>query len=161
MALNVGSVLLSPELVGDLLEERHLLCQRFAAVGRDDTEVVDDRRRAGDESLKLIAEPDFGNQTGKHHTQTKVGFDYIHAMVDDHSRLAYAEVLPDENGATCAGFLTRAAAAFAAAGIPRIDRVLIDNARNHRHSAAFEHAVAELGARQKFIRPHCPWTIAR
>jgi transposase len=97
-------------------------------------------------------------QTGKHHTQTKVGFDYIHAMVDDHSRLAYAEVLPDEKDATCAGFLTRAAAAFRAAGIPRIDRVLTDNARNYRHCRDFEHAVAELGARQKFTRPHCPWT---
>ena len=92
----------------------------------------------------------------KHHT--RIGFDYIHAMVDDHSRLAYAEVLPDEKGATCAGFLTRAAAAFAAAGIPRIDRVLTDNARNYRNCGVFAQAVAELGARQKFIRPHCPWT---
>lgn len=88
----------------------------------------------------------------------RTGFDYIHAMVDDHSRLAYAEVLPDEKGPTCAGFLTRAAAAFRGAGIPRIDRVLTDNARNYRNCHVFEHAVAELGARQKFIRPHCPWT---
>jgi transposase InsO family protein len=92
----------------------------------------------------------------KHHT--RIGFDYIHAMVDDHSRLAYAEVLPDEKGATCAEFLTRAAAVFAAAGITRIDRVLTDNARNYRNCAVFATAVAELGARQKFIRPHCPWT---
>lgn len=61
-----------------------------------------------------------------HHA--RVGFDYIHAMVDDHSRLAYAEVMADERGATCAGFLTRAAAAFATAGIGRIERVLTDNA---------------------------------
>lgn len=94
--------------------------------------------------------------TPNHHA--KVGFDYVHAMVDDHSRLAYAEVLPDEKGATCAGFLTRAATAFAAAGIPRIERVLTDNARNYRGCHAFAGAVAELGARQKFIRPHCPWT---
>jgi len=92
----------------------------------------------------------------KHHT--RIGFDYIHAMVDDHSRLAYAEVLPDEKGLTCAGFLTRAAAAFAAAGISRIDRVLTDNARNYRGCHAFAAAVDELGAVQKFIRPHCPWT---
>ena len=38
-----------------------------------------------------------------------LGFDYVHAAVDDHSRLAYAEVLPDEKGATAAGFLLRAA----------------------------------------------------
>jgi transposase InsO family protein len=92
----------------------------------------------------------------KHHR--RIGFDYIHAMVDDHSRLAYAEVLPDEKGVTCAGFLTRAAAAFATAGVGRIDRVLTDNARNYRDCRVFEQAVAELGARQKFIRPHCPWT---
>ncbi|GFG50831.1 hypothetical protein MAGR_22720 [Mycolicibacterium agri] len=34
------------------------------------------------------------------------GFDYIHSLVDDYSRLAYSEILPDEKGATCAGFLT-------------------------------------------------------
>ena len=94
--------------------------------------------------------------TPNHHA--RVGFDYIHAMVDDHSRLAYAEVLPDEKGATCAGFLTRAAAAFRTAGIEGIDRVLTDNAMSYRKSKAFAAAVAELGARQKFIRPHCPWT---
>ena len=37
-----------------------------------------------------------------------VGYDYVHSLVDDHSRLAYVEVLPDEKGATCAGFLDRA-----------------------------------------------------
>ncbi|MDD7943006.1 IS481 family transposase [Actinomycetospora lutea] len=91
-------------------------------------------------------------------SKRRIGFDYIHAMVDDHSRLAYAEVLPDEKGVTCAGFVTRAAAAFAAAGIPRIERVLTDNARNYRGCHAFAAAVGELGAVQKFIRPRCPWT---
>jgi hypothetical protein len=46
-----------------------------------------------------------------------VGYDYVHAAVDDHSRLAYAEVLADEQGATCAGFLRRAGAFFAAHSI--------------------------------------------
>jgi transposase InsO family protein len=87
----------------------------------------------------------------------RIGFDYVHAAVDDHSRLACAEILPDEKGATAAGFLTRAAAYFTAAGIPAIERVLTDNAFAYRHSTAFRDAVAGLGARQKFIRPHCPW----
>ncbi|ALE82472.1 IS481 family transposase [Pseudonocardia sp. HH130629-09] len=87
----------------------------------------------------------------------RIGFDYVHAMVDDHSRFAYAEVLPDEKGATCAGFVQRAAAAFAAAGIGRIERVITDNARNYRGCRVFAEAVTGLGARQKFIRPHCPW----
>src|SRR4051794_6625357 len=38
----------------------------------------------------------------------RVGFDYVHSLVDDHSRLAYSEILPDEKGATCAAFLDRA-----------------------------------------------------
>jgi transposase InsO family protein len=87
-----------------------------------------------------------------------IGYDYIHALVDDHSRLGYAEALPDETGATAAAFLLRAAAHFAAHGIPVIERVLSDNALAYRRSAAFRDAVAALGAQQRFIRPHCPWT---
>jgi hypothetical protein len=41
---------------------------------------------------------------------TRVGFDYVHSLVDDHTRLTYSEVLGDEKGATCAGFLAHAAA---------------------------------------------------
>jgi transposase InsO family protein len=87
----------------------------------------------------------------------RTGYDYVHAAVDDCSRLAYAEVLPDEKGSTAAGFLARAAARFAAAGIPAIDRVMTDNALAYRRSTAFAAAVDDLGARQKFTRPHCPW----
>ena len=50
--------------------------------------------------------------------ETKVGYDYVHSLVDDHSRLAYSEILPDEKGTTCAGFLARAAAYFAAQASP-------------------------------------------
>jgi len=87
----------------------------------------------------------------------RVGFDYVHAAVDDHSRLAYAEILPNETGATAAGFLTRAGAFFTAHGIDRIERVMTDNAFAYRHSHNFRDAVASLGATHKFIRPHCPW----
>jgi transposase InsO family protein len=86
---------------------------------------------------------------------TKVGYDYVHSLVDDHSRLAYSEILPDEKGATCAAFLTRAAAHFAAHGITRIERVMTDNAWAYRYS--LREVCAQLGARQKFIKPHCPW----
>ena len=86
---------------------------------------------------------------------TKVGFDYVHSLVDDHSRLAYSEVLPDEKGPTCAGFLGRAARYFAAHGITDIERVMTDNAWAYRWS--LRAVVAELGARQVFIKPHCPW----
>jgi transposase InsO family protein len=86
---------------------------------------------------------------------TRVGYDYVHSLVDDHSRLAYSEVLADEKGVTCAGFLTRAAAYFAEHGITRIERVMTDNAWAYQHS--IKGVCAQLGARQKFIRPHCPW----
>lgn len=92
------------------------------------------------------------------HKRTLIGFDYVHALVDDHSRLAYAEVLPDETGATCAAFLLRAAAAFADAGIDRIERVISDNAMAYRRSRDFKAAVAAIGAEQRFIKPQCPWT---
>ncbi|GGB97312.1 hypothetical protein GCM10010972_07600 [Cellulomonas carbonis] len=84
-----------------------------------------------------------------------IGFDYVHSMVDDHSRLAYSEILPDEKGTTCAGFVARAAAYFAAHGIPRIERIMTDNAWAYRWS--LRAVAADLGAKQIFIKPHCPW----
>jgi transposase InsO family protein len=86
-----------------------------------------------------------------------IGYDFIHAAVDDHTRLAYAEIHPDERGITAAGFLRRAAAHFAGHGITRIERVITDNAFAYRHSRDFAQAVADLGAKQLFIKPHCPW----
>ena len=85
-----------------------------------------------------------------------IGFDYVHAAVDDHSRIAYAEVLPDEKGVTAAGFLLRAADYFAGHGI-QIREVITDNAFTYRHSVAFRDAISVLGAKQRFIKPHCPW----
>ena len=86
---------------------------------------------------------------------TVVGYDYVHSLVDDHSRLAYSEILTDEKGPTCAAFLARAAAYFADHGITRIERVMTDNAWAYRWS--LREVITALGARQKFIKPHCPW----
>lgn len=94
------------------------------------------------------------NHASGHH---RLGYDYVHSAVDDHSRTAYSEALPDETGATCAAFLLRAAAYFASIGIPEIRRVITDNAFAYRRSEAFQAAVESLGAKQKFIKPHCPW----
>lgn len=87
----------------------------------------------------------------------RTGYDYIHAAVDDHTRLAYAEILPNEKGDTAAAFLIRAATWFASHGIT-IERVITDNAFAYRHATAFKTAVAAIGAQQRFIKPHCPWT---
>ncbi|WP_147068211.1 IS481 family transposase [Terrabacter aerolatus] len=87
----------------------------------------------------------------------RIGYDFVHSMVDDHSRLAYSEIHPDETATTCAAFLTRAIAYFAEHGITRIERVMTDNAFAYRHGRAFREVVAATGGRQKFIKPHCPW----
>ncbi|WP_329240312.1 IS481 family transposase [Actinoallomurus sp. NBC_01490] len=94
---------------------------------------------------------------GQRHKKTPLGYDYVHAAVDDHSRLAYAETLPDEKGTTRAGFPQRAAGFFRSHGIPGIERVITDNAFAYRNSTDFAAAVNALGARHKLIRPHCPW----
>ena len=87
--------------------------------------------------------------------KTGMGFDYVHSLVDDHSRLAYSEILSDEKGVTCAGFLRRAAGYFRGHGIDHIERVMTDNAMAYRWS--IRAVCAEIGARQVFIKPHCPW----
>ena len=98
-----------------------------------------------------------GQSLGNHvTTHAKVGYDYVHAAVDDHSRLAYAEILDDEKGITCAGFLLRAADYFTAHGLA-VREVISDNARNYTISRDFQAAVAALGVRHLTIKPHCPW----
>lgn len=89
--------------------------------------------------------------------KARIGYDYVHSMVDDHSRLAYSEILPDEKGATCGAFIQRAAAYFADHGIPVIERVITDNHFSYRKSNDVAAAMTALGAKHKFIRPHCPW----
>lgn len=86
-----------------------------------------------------------------------IGYDYVHTAIDDHSRLAYAEIHPDEKGVTAAGFLARAAAFYAGHGI-NVERVIRDNAFAYRNSRSFHQTAADLGIVQKCIRPHCPWT---
>jgi transposase InsO family protein len=86
-----------------------------------------------------------------------IGYDFVHAAVDDHTRLAYAETLPDEKGTTTAEFLTRALAWFANHGVT-VAAILTDNAMNYRHSHAVANVLANQNIKHRFIRPHCPWT---
>jgi len=89
--------------------------------------------------------------------KTKVGYDYVHSLVDDHSRLAYSEIHPDERAGTVAGFYERATAYFADHGIRRIERLMTDNAFSYRHGARLRDFLATTGTRHIFIKPHCPW----
>jgi transposase InsO family protein len=88
----------------------------------------------------------------------RVGYEYVHCAIDDHTRLAYAEIHPDERGETCARFLRRAAAAFAAQGISAIERVMTDNALAYRRSTAWQQALTDLGAQARFTRRYRPQT---
>jgi transposase InsO family protein len=89
------------------------------------------------------------------HKKSPIGFDYVHSLLDDHSRLAYSEILNDEKGPTCAAFLGRAMDYFAAHGIHRIERLMTDNAWAYRWS--LRELCTDAGIKQIFIRPHCPW----
>ena len=84
------------------------------------------------------------------------GWEFCHVMVDDHSRLAYVEVLPDERGETAVGFLRRAVAWFSARSV-EIRRVMTDNGSPY---LSFAHASAcqELGLRHLRTRPYRPRT---
>ncbi|MGW0753880.1 IS481 family transposase [Streptomyces sp. NPDC002587] len=98
-----------------------------------------------------------GRQAGRK-TKAAVGFDYVHSAVDDHTRLAYSEIHPDEKADTCAAFLRRAAAFYAGVGITRIERVLTDNAWAYRKAKAWKTALAHLGATGKLTRAYRPQT---
>ena len=101
----------------------------------------------------------WGRQIGKTSAQKKArtGYDYVHAAVDDHTRLAYCEIHDDEQGETAAGFLVRAAEFFASVGIGRIQAVMTDNHWSYTHSHSVARVLTDLGARHITIRPHCPW----
>ena len=85
-----------------------------------------------------------------------IGWEYVHVAVDDHSRLAYAEVLADEKAATAVGFLRRALAFFARHGI-RVERLLTDNVSAYR-SAIHALACRAVGIRHLRTRPYRPQT---
>jgi transposase-like protein len=89
--------------------------------------------------------------------KARVGYDYIHSAVDDHTRLAYSEILNDEQGNTAAEFMKRAASFFEAHGIASIERVMTDNHWSYTKSSDFAAALTALGAKHKRIKPHCPW----
>jgi transposase InsO family protein len=86
-----------------------------------------------------------------------IGYDYVHSAVDDRSRVAFSQLLPDETGETSARFLVEAAGFFADHGV-RIERVLTDNAKAYAESVVFAETAARLGIRLKRTRPYRPQT---
>ncbi len=90
------------------------------------------------------------------HRNRGIGWDAVHVAVDDATRLAYVEVLPDEKALTAVGFLRRAITHFASYGIT-VERVITDNGSPYRSGA---HAIAcrVLGVRHLRTRPYRPQT---
>jgi transposase InsO family protein len=86
-----------------------------------------------------------------------IGYDYIHSAVDDRSRVAFSQILPDESAVTAALFLVEAAAFFADHGV-QIQRVLTDNAKAYAESFLFAETAAGLGIRLKRTRRYRPQT---
>jgi len=92
----------------------------------------------------------------KRDTKRGVGWEFVHVCIDDHSRVAYVEVLPDEKGLTTVGFLQRATAWFAQRGI-KVRRVMSDNGSNYV-SKVFGLACKALNQRHLRTRPYTPRT---
>jgi transposase InsO family protein len=85
-----------------------------------------------------------------------LGTAFVHTVIDDYSRVAYAEICSDEKAATAIGVLQRAVAWFAEHGVT-VERVLSDNGSAYR-SQAWRDACAELGLTPKRTRPYRPQT---
>jgi transposase InsO family protein len=111
-----------------------------------------------------VARPSAGPAQPGHHpgagrsrdAHASLGYGYLHTILDDHSRLAYTEILTDEQKETAAAFLHRAHDWFATAGVT-IERVLSDNGACHR-SRDWAATRAQLHITHKRTRPYRPQT---
>ena len=93
-----------------------------------------------------------GDPYGGH---SRAGTSCLHVAVDDFSRVAYAELLPDERKGTCSAFMSRCLAFFAGLGVP-VERVMTDNGPGYR-SLEFNALLAAEGVRHVYTRPYSPW----
>lgn len=84
------------------------------------------------------------------------GWQFLHVAIDDHSRLAYAELLARDDKHACSAFLRRACAWYRERDIV-VERVLSDNAKAY-HSHLWRETCLELGIERRYTRPYSPWT---
>jgi transposase InsO family protein len=85
----------------------------------------------------------------------KVGWEFCHSIIDDHSRLAYTEIHPDEQAATVTGFVARALAFFAGHDMTA-RRLQTDNAWTYIHNRSLRELLAERGIQHRRIPPRTP-----
>ena len=97
-----------------------------------------------------------GSAQDKAKHKVRVGYDFVHSAIDDHSRLAYSEVLPNERKETCTAFWSRAHAFFTAHNIT-VERVLTDNGMGYR-SHAWRDLLTSQNITHKRTRPYRPQT---
>lgn len=90
------------------------------------------------------------------HRSAGAGWQHLHVAIDDHSRIAYCELLASARKEDCCAFLERAIAWYADHGIT-VERVLSDNAKAY-HSHAWRDTCAEFGIARRYTRPYSPWT---
>ena len=96
-----------------------------------------------------------GRGNGPSRGRSGAGSSCLHVAVDDFSRVAYAELLPDERKGTCSAFMARCLAFFAGLGV-RVERVMTDNGPGYR-SGEFNALLASEGIRHVYTRPYSPW----
>ena len=124
---------------GDLL---HMDVSRYARFERPGHAVTGDRSQRSRDWMQ---------------PETRVGYDYAHAVVDDHSRLAYVELHDDEKAATVTAFMERALAFYASHGITA-KRVMTDNAFTYVKNRSLRELLARRGIRHLTTEPYRPRT---
>jgi transposase InsO family protein len=124
---------------GDLL---HMDVSRYARFERPGHAVTGDRSRKARDWMR---------------PKTRVGYDYAHAVVDDHTRLAYVELHDDETAATVTGFVERALAFYERHGIDA-KRVMTDNAFTYVKNRSLRELLHRRGISHRTTRPYRPRT---
>ncbi|NJP97092.1 IS481 family transposase [Nonomuraea sp. FMUSA5-5] len=110
-------------------------------------------RQAGGRNSSAHRDPD---RPRTHHGRPNLGYGYLHNAIDDHSRLAYTEILPDETKESATAFWQRAQAFFTVYGIT-VRRVLTDNGNCYR-SRLWRETLTKAGITHKRTRPYRPQT---
>jgi transposase InsO family protein len=106
--------------------------------------------------LARIVRPGHRVSGDRRDTVRGAGWQFAHMAIDDHSRLGYGELLPDERGGTAAGFLERTVRGLRRLGV-RVTAVMTDNGSCYR-ARRFAATCRRLGLRQLFTRPYTPRT---
>jgi len=124
---------------GDLL---HMDTSRYARFRRPGHKLTGDRSHRGGGWMR---------------PETRVGYDFVHAILDDHSRLAYVELHEDEKAATVTGFVERALAYFAEHSVVA-KRLMTDNAFSYVKNRSLAELLARRGIRHLTTQPYRPRT---